>query len=244
MEALQAQEKFEESETPSNREALNLANAKLLLACNKEEHYWAQKANVRWLSCGDSSTKFFHSYVKGKRRKASIRLLKNQEGKEMEDQSEISNFITNHFENTYSEDYTRNMDNILPHIPNLLTDQDNDSMVKLPLEEEIKTAIWQLNPNSSAGPDGYNGEFFIKFWDTIKEDIISATQEFFLGIPIPKAFGSTYIILIPKMEGAKAIGDFRPIALSTFFSKMFSRILANRLAPLLNKLISPEQAGF
>ncbi|RAL48668.1 hypothetical protein DM860_000988 [Cuscuta australis] len=36
MEDLQAQEKFEESETPSNREALNLANAKLLLACNKE----------------------------------------------------------------------------------------------------------------------------------------------------------------------------------------------------------------
>ncbi|VFQ73390.1 unnamed protein product [Cuscuta campestris] len=123
-------------------------------------------------------------------------------------------------------------------------DQDNDSMVKLPLEEEIKTAIWQLNPNSSAGPDGYNGEFFKKFWDTIKEDIISATHEFFLGIPIPKAFGSTYIILIPKMEGAKAIGDFRPIALSTFFSKMLSRIMANRLAPLLNKLFSPEQAGF
>ncbi|VFR00960.1 unnamed protein product [Cuscuta campestris] len=27
-----------------------------------------------------------------------------------------------------------------------------------PEEEEIKAAIWHLNPNSSAGPDGYNGE--------------------------------------------------------------------------------------
>ncbi|VFQ93090.1 unnamed protein product [Cuscuta campestris] len=207
---LQAQESYETEDNIANREAFNLANANLLRACKIEETYWAQKANVKWIASGDASTKFFHSYVKGKRRKASIRLIRNQEGRELEDgdPKDIISFIVNHY------------------------------------EKEIKAAIWHLNPNSSAGPDGYNGDFFRKFWDIIKEDLISAVQDFFLGQPIPMAFGSTYIILIPKQEGAKVIGDYRPIALSTFFSKIISRILSNRLSPLLDKIISPEQAGF
>ncbi|VFQ73955.1 unnamed protein product [Cuscuta campestris] len=54
----------------------------------------------------------------------------------------------------------------------------------------------------------------------------------------------TNITLIPEVEGAREIGDYRPIALSTFFSKMLSMIVANRLGPMLNKIISPEHAGF
>ncbi|VFQ83166.1 unnamed protein product, partial [Cuscuta campestris] len=242
--ALQAQENFEDEESEVNREACNLANAKLLRTCKIEEAYWSQKANVKWIANGDASTKFFHSYVKGKRRKASIRLLKNHEGKEMVDHNEISSFIVNHFESSYTQEFMGNLEPILCHIPTLITDQDNQNMIKLPQEEEIKAAIWHLNPNSSAEPDGYNGEFFRYFWDIIKVDIISAIQEFFLGHPIPMAFGSTYIILIPKLEGAKFIGDYRPIALSTFFSKIISRILSNRLSPLLDKIISPKQEGF
>ncbi|VFQ87962.1 unnamed protein product [Cuscuta campestris] len=136
------------------------------------------------------------------------------------------------------------MGDIIANIPTVINDLDNQCITTLPLEEEIKAAIWQLNPNSSAGPDGYNGEFFRHFWDIIKAYLISSTHEYFQGIPIPMAFRSTNITLIPKVEGAREIGDYRPIALSTFSSKMLSRIVANKLGPMLNKIISPEQAGF
>ncbi|VFQ83659.1 unnamed protein product [Cuscuta campestris] len=243
-EALKAQEIFEREDTPANREASNLANANLLKICKQEESYWAQKSNIKWLAEGDISTKFFHSFVKGKRRKASIRFMKNQEGKEMVDHVELSTYIAKHFENTFTEEHSGNLDPIIQHIPTLITEHDNQVILQLPIEEEIKSAMWHLNPNSSAGPDGFNGEFFRYFWDTIKMDMVSAVQEFFLGIPLPMAFGSSLITLIPKTEGAKEIGDCRPIALSTFFSKIISRILSSRLAPLLDKIISPEQAGF
>ncbi|VFQ87851.1 unnamed protein product [Cuscuta campestris] len=242
--ATQAQDKFEQEKNSINREAANLANAKLLLACKKEESYWSQKANIKWLAQGDASTKFFHSYVKGKRRRSSIKFITDSNGKQLFDQAEISNYIANHFEHSFTEKHRGNMQPIIQHIPNLITEVDNQLLVRFPSEDEIKGALWQLNPNSSAGLDGYNGEFFRHFWDIIKEDLISAIQEFFLGIPIPKAFGSTFITLIPKTEGAKNIGHYRPIALSSFFSKLISRILSNRLAGLLEKIISPEQAGF
>ncbi|VFQ83180.1 unnamed protein product [Cuscuta campestris] len=77
-----------------------------------------------------------------------------------------------------------------------------------------------------------------------EKDVISATQEFFLGIPIPKSYGATFISLIPKKDIPKDLGDYRPISLSTFMSKISTRNLADRLQRILPKIISPEQAGF
>ncbi|VFQ98597.1 unnamed protein product [Cuscuta campestris] len=42
----------------------------------------------------------------------------------------------------------------------------------------------------------------------------------------------------------KTFNDYRPISLSTFMSKINTRILADRIHLLLSKMISPEQTGF
>ncbi|VFQ82120.1 unnamed protein product [Cuscuta campestris] len=81
-------------------------------------------------------------------------------------------------------------------------------------------------------------------WDIIKVYVYKAVQEFFLGIPLPTVFGSTLITLIPKLEGAITLDQFRPISLSTFFNKILSRILNDRLKRVLPTLISPEQVAF
>ncbi|VFQ91682.1 unnamed protein product [Cuscuta campestris] len=114
----------------------------------------------------------------------------------------------------------------------------------VPQEEEIRGAIWDLNSHSAPGPDGYNGTFFKTYWHIIHDEVTRATQEFFLGLPIPKSYGATLLTLIPKVDNPKSLGDYRPISLSTFLSKVNTKILANRLGSLLHKLISPEQSGF
>jgi hypothetical protein len=47
-----------------------------------------------------------------------------------------------------------------------------------------------------------------------------------------------------KKEGAEQIKDFRPISLVYSFAKLITKILANRLAPRLNELVSPNQSAF
>lgn len=37
--------------------------------------------------------------------------------------------------------------------------------------EEIKEATFQINDNSSPGPDGFNSKFYKVHWDNIKMDI-------------------------------------------------------------------------
>jgi hypothetical protein len=52
------------------------------------------------------------------------------------------------------------------------------------------------------------------------------------------------IVLLPKKDGADDISDFRPISLIHMFAKIITKLLALRLAPLMDALISPCQSAF
>jgi retron-type reverse transcriptase len=51
-------------------------------------------------------------------------------------------------------------------------------------------------------------------------------------------------VLLEKKEGAQYIGDYRPISIMHIISKLLAKILANRLAPRLDSLISRSQVAF
>jgi hypothetical protein len=59
-----------------------------------------------------------------------------------------------------------------------------------------------------------------------------------------RLLNTTFITLIPKKEGAEHVGDFRPISLIHSFAKLITKILANRLADRLDKLVSNNQGAF
>jgi len=61
---------------------------------------------------------------------------------------------------------------------------------------------------------------------------------------LPNNFNSNVIVLIPKIPGAKSMGDYRPIALANFQFKIITKILADRLACITSRIISTEQRGF
>ncbi|VFQ92438.1 unnamed protein product [Cuscuta campestris] len=241
--ASQTQADFELNPTEQNREAMQQANAKFILATNLEVQYWKQKANIKWMDKGDSNSKLFQAFVKGKRKKLTISHIIGSNGKGYYNLDDIKKAVS-YFTNTFKKTHHPSVDPILPLIPLVLSPEDNSSFTSLPTLEEVKQAVWDLDDTSVGGPDGFNGKFFKTTWDTIKLDVLSASQEFFLGVPIPKAYGSTLLTLIPKTENSKKFDDFRPISLSTFMSKINTKLLANRSSIFLPKLLSPEQAAF
>ena len=92
--------------------------------------------------------------------------------------------------------------------------------------------------------DGFTSNFFHFFWDLVKEDVLNIVEESRTKKGVLKAFNATFLTLIPKEVGADTPDKFRPIALSNVIYKIISKVIANRLKPLLPLLISPEQSGF
>ena len=52
------------------------------------------------------------------------------------------------------------------------------------------------------------------------------------------------MVLLPKIEGAKKMADFRPISLVHAIAKNFTKLLARRLQPKMDKLVAPCQSAF
>ena len=54
----------------------------------------------------------------------------------------------------------------------------------------------------------------------------------------------TLIVLIPKVPQPKSINDFRPISLCNVVYKVISKVLVNRMRPILSDIISTNQNAF
>lgn len=48
---------------------------------------------------------------------------------------------------------------IIECIPKIVTEEDNEYLAKMPTEEEIREAIFNIYSDSSAGSDGFTGLF-------------------------------------------------------------------------------------
>jgi mannosylglycoprotein endo-beta-mannosidase len=112
-------------------------------------------------------------------------------------------------------------------------------------EDEVKTAINQMPNDKAPGPDGFTGAFFKKCWEIIKVDIMKVIELF--GNLHAENFhwlNSANISLLPKKDGAEEVSDFRPISLIHAIAKIIAKMLANRLGPFMNDLVSNAQSAF
>jgi hypothetical protein len=129
-------------------------------------------------------------------------------------------------------------------IPNLISEETNRLLTMLPSSSKIHNAVFSMNSQSAPGPDGFGAYLFQTYWDIVKDDVIKAVLQFFTSGWILPNMNSNIIALIPKVNNADRVEQFRPIAMANFKFKIITKIIADRLAQVLPSLISKEQRGF
>jgi hypothetical protein len=110
--------------------------------------------------------------------------------------------------------------------------------------EEVKEAIFQMEKNKAPGPDGFPAEFYQKFWEIIKGDIMLMFNDLFHGNLPLFSLNFGVITLIPKLQEVNVIQQYRPICLLNVSFKIFTKVATNRLNMVADKVISPTQTAF
>jgi Reverse transcriptase (RNA-dependent DNA polymerase) len=208
-----------------------------------EEQRWKQRAKRNWVKMGDKNTRYFHQIASHQKRKNHIDMIK-EDGTLHYEHKAKADILHLHFckmmgtehQQTTEFDCTNFFTNQEVHMRDIQGD-----FTRQEIEEVIKT--W---PNNKApGPDGYTGEFLKKFMDIMVPDMLRSfnkvlqSQEHTL-----EPINDSYIVLIPKKQGAVEVTHFRPISLINSMQKCFSKVLANRLRDKIQFLVMPVQTGF
>ncbi|CAM8889739.1 unnamed protein product [Rhodiola kirilowii] len=212
----------------------------------KYEHIFnCQRARISWAKEGDLNSKYFHSVIRQRRSRNSIRCIKLDNGEFSYDQIVIREQFVQYFENLFNGQFAREPidQNLFAEGPRV-KDQDCISLVRDVSLNEVADIIQKMPVCKAAGPDGFNSEFFKNSWDVLKHDLVNSVRSFLRSGIMPSGINSAFIALIPKVKQATRPGDFRPISCCNVVYKIVSSLLANRLKSVLTYLIDHAQTAF
>ncbi|KAF9596031.1 hypothetical protein IFM89_006958 [Coptis chinensis] len=207
--------------TDQREKALAKILANLVL---REERHWAQRANTTWHQDGDDNTKNFHMSVIINRQAHGITAIKDTAGLWQHEEEAISKVFVEHFHKSFDKSDDDPTSKIFNSFTSRVSALDNIDMIKIPKEEEIKVAAFQIGANKSAGPDGFTGKFFHTYWDTVGQDVTSFIQQFYITTQFTKPLNHTNIVLIPKTKKRSSIVIFRSIGLFPYPTRSSSMV--------------------
>jgi len=74
----------------------------------------------------------------------------------------------------------------------------------------------------------------------IKSDLVAMFTYFYEGILDLERLNFVMLSLIPKVDEARSMKNFRPISIINYSFNIFAKVLTLRLGKIINRLISPR----
>ncbi|RVW93092.1 Transposon TX1 uncharacterized 149 kDa protein [Vitis vinifera] len=176
-----------------------------------EEMSWRQKSREIWLKEGDRNTRFFHQMANAHRRRNQMNRVKVN-GRWYNEEREIKEEVCRVYQGLLA-----NPGGWKPRIDALMferLEEGNVEGLEKPFtEEEVFRALSGYCGEKAPGPDGFSMAFWQFSWDFVKEEVMNFFRQFHETGSFVRSLNATFLVLIPKKEGAEDLKDFRPISL-------------------------------
>ncbi|WJX57524.1 hypothetical protein P8452_43075 [Trifolium repens] len=201
-----------------------------------------QRSRAKWLKEGDTNSKYFHGCLKARERRNAITCLRVRDrwiDTSPDIFEEVSSFFKEHFSST---PWSRpRLDGVVfPRV----SDEQNNMLVAPFRLEEIEDVVLNSDGNKSLGPNGFNFAFVKTFWSMLKGEVRVMFDQFHGNACLPRGLLSFCITLIPKVARPSSLGEFRSISLLGCLYKIIAKLLAARLANVMNSVVATTQSAF
>ena len=177
----------------------------------------------------------FITGIKTRRQQELIPSMVTKDGREVHERQSIADVFASFYGELYGDEDRR---------PIRVENSRDDAIVDLSLDE-LKFALKLLKNGKAADENRICAEM-LKFGG--ERLCVVMLQEFNNIIkpssPIPKEWSKTLIKVLHKNGDARLPQNYRPIATIPLLYKLFSRMIYNRLEPILDPQQSRDQAGF
>lgn len=159
-EVTRLEHQFDISASMEDRIKLSESRAKFQRAIIAEESFLKQQSSIRWIHEGDANTRFFHGMIRKKRQSCHIHRIKNTSGSWITEPLEIANSAVQFFQNLLLEQHSNWQASDFDFIPSMITTEDEANLSREPTIEEVKRAVFSMDPDSTPGPDGFCAKFY------------------------------------------------------------------------------------
>uniref|UniRef100_A0A8C5Q8F8 Reverse transcriptase domain-containing protein n=1 Tax=Leptobrachium leishanense TaxID=445787 RepID=A0A8C5Q8F8_9ANUR len=236
--------------------------ASQLLSLRKElEHLNLQamerslrKLNYTSYTQGNKAGKLLASKLRARRVQTKITHIEGLGGQIVRNPA----LIVSEFANYYSSLYNLKLDSAISppcsaeistflaeaQLPTLLPHQQADLLTPFS-EEDVYKAIRALPKGKAPGPDGLSNLYYQNFASLLVPTLTALFNHIKTTGQVPPEMLLATVVTLPKPgKPPTHCANFRPISLLNVDIKLYAKLLASRVAPLLPKLIHPDQTGF
>lgn len=124
-------------------------------------------------------------------------------------------------------------------VPKRISNRKNQFLEAEVTNNEIKNALFSMEPDKAPGPDGFTVRFLQHCWQIIEKYLCRMVRKSQNCQKIGGSTNSAFLVLIPKERGANSFSRFRPISLRNIGYKLITKVIANMLKTILPNII-PE----
>lgn len=196
-------------DNPGNKHLLKLEKKKLQAELetthNLEEFKWYQRSREVWIKSRDRNTRFYHASTTIRNHRKTIEAIKNERGEWILEPARIKAIVQNYFQAIFKEEGLGEISSSIPNGFPRLQQSHISLLVKPFAHDDVKRALFDMNPFKAPGNDGLHTGFYQGTSETVGPSVCEYAIRFFNSRTLPKDTNENLLALILKMPHPESI---------------------------------------
>ena len=205
------------------------------------------RAHLQWLDQGEKPTSFFCKLETKNYVDKIIKRIQTPDGSIITEQSKILQKVQEFYSKLFDNKENSLKSMATSKIPELqyFKKIDSSNLGREISTDKLGKALKKMKNNKSPGIDGISADFLKVFWGKLKYHIKMELTTHMLKVHYLFLGAKSIITCLPKDNKPRQfLKNWRPISLLCAVYKLISGVIAERIKPCLDKIISKSQTGF